>query len=118
VILRSSVAHGRVLGVDGSAARAMPGVRAVFTAQDVITVLGALPLIPMRLDHLPVFDAFRQPVVAHDRVRYVGEPLAIIVADSAALAEDALEAMAFELESLPAVVDESGLATLQVAPAT
>jgi carbon-monoxide dehydrogenase large subunit len=105
VILRSSVAHGRLLGIDGSAARRMPGVHAVFTAQDVITALGALPLIPMRLDHLPVFDAFRQPVVAHDRVRYVGEPLAIIVADTAALAEDALEAMSFDIDSLPAVVD-------------
>ncbi len=103
-ILRSSVAHGRIRAIDTSAARARPGVRAVITAADI----GAsLPTIPLRQESLPVFKHFEQPVIAQGKVRYVGEPIAVVLAASAALAEDALEAVALDIESLPVVADRA-----------
>src|SRR4051794_15726930 len=87
-VLRSAVPHGRIRAVDASAARGRPGVHAVITAAE----LGKMPLIPQRLDVLPAFKPFQQPVLADRRVRYVGEPMAVVLAESAALAEDALEA--------------------------
>src|SRR6476661_7470978 len=101
VILRSSVAHGRIRSIDKAAALKRPGVRAVITAQDI----GDIPVITMRQELLPEFKPFQQPVIATDKVRYVGEPLAVIVADRAALAEDALEHVALDIEPLPAVAD-------------
>jgi carbon-monoxide dehydrogenase large subunit len=103
-ILRSSVAHGRIRAIDTAAARARPGVHAVITAAE----LGTVPLVPLRLDVLPEFDRYRQPVIAADRVRYVGEPIALVLADSAALAEDALEAIRVDIEPLPVVADRAG----------
>src|ERR1700710_864887 len=80
VILRSSVAHGYIRGIDAKFARTRPGVHAVITAAD----LGeAIPVIPMRQEPLPALKAYLQPVIAHDKVRYVGEPLAVVVATSA-----------------------------------
>ena len=66
---------------------------------------GGPPIIPMRLQPLPEFKPFEQPVIAHDKVRYVGEPIAVVLADSVAIAEDALEAIEVEIEDLPAVAD-------------
>ena len=101
-ILRSSVAHGRIRGIDAAPALAMPGVHAVITAAD----LGAaVPIIPMRLQPLPEFKPFEQPVIADRKVRYVGEPVAVVLADSAARAEDALAAIDLDIEALPAVAD-------------
>src|SRR4051812_8002156 len=102
VVLRSSVAHGRIRAIDGSAARALPGVHAVITAADLA---GVMPTIPMRQEPIPELRQYEQPVIAHDKVRYVGEPIALVVADSQALAEDALEAIAVDIEQLPAVPD-------------
>jgi aerobic carbon-monoxide dehydrogenase large subunit len=104
VILRSSVAHGRIRSINAAAARARPGVHAVITAADIGE---AVPVIPMRQEPLPALKAYLQPVIAHDKVRYVGEPLAVVVATSAALAEDALEAIEVEIEPLPAVADRA-----------
>jgi carbon-monoxide dehydrogenase large subunit len=102
VILRSAVAHGRIVSIDISAALQIPGVHAVITAKDMP---GGPPIIPMRLQPLPEFKPFEQPVLAHDKVRYVGEPMAVVLAASAAIGEDALEAIAIEIEPLPAVAD-------------
>ena len=108
VILRSSVAHGRVLGIDASAARAMTGVHAVITA----TNIGEnIPLIPLRLANLPEFKAYLQPVIAKDKVRYVGEPIAVVVAETQALAEDAIEGIHVDIERLPAVPDRQAAAS-------
>jgi carbon-monoxide dehydrogenase large subunit len=99
-ILRSSVAHGRIRAIDVSCARKMPGVHAVITAAD----LGdPIPLVPMRLQPMPEFEAFGQPVMARDKVRYVGEALAMVLADSAGVAEDALGAIEVDIEPLPAI---------------
>jgi len=101
VILRSSVAHGRIRSIDATLARRMPGVHAVIGAADV----GDVPTIPLRQEPLPELRQYEQPVIAADKVRYVGEPIAIVVADSVAIAEDALEAIAVDIEPLPAVAD-------------
>jgi carbon-monoxide dehydrogenase large subunit len=102
VILRSPVAHGRINGFDASAALNLPGVHAVITGGDMP---GGPPIIPMRLQPLPEFKPFEQPVIAHPKVRYVGEPIAVVLADSVAIAEDALDAIEVEIEELPAVSD-------------
>ena len=104
VILRSSVAHGRIRSIDASAALKRPGVRAVITAKDIGD---DIPVITMRQELLPEFKPYQQPVIAKDKVRYVGEPIAVVVADSAALAEDALEHIALDIEALPAVADRA-----------
>jgi carbon-monoxide dehydrogenase large subunit len=101
-ILRSSFAHGRIRSIDASRALRMPGVHSVITGAD----LGPrVPNVPMRLQPLPEFEPFAQPVIAYDKVRYVGEALAVVLAASAALAEDALEAIDVDIEELPAVAD-------------
>ena len=76
------------------------GVHAVITAQDMP---GGPPVIPMRLQPLPEFKPFEQPVIAAGKVRYVGEPIAVVLADSAAIGEDALEHIAVDIEPLPPV---------------
>ncbi len=99
-ILRSGVAHGRIRGIDVSRAQKIPGVHGVITAAD----LGSpTPRVPMRLQPMPEFEAFGQPVMARDKVRYVGEALAMVLADSAAIAEDALAVIDVHIEALPAV---------------
>src|SRR3984893_12701773 len=104
VILRSATAHGRIRSIDATAALACPGVAAVITAADVGA---AVPTIPRRQEPLPALRQYQQPVIAHRKVRYVGEPIAVVVADSAALAEDALEAILVDIEPLPAVADRA-----------
>jgi carbon-monoxide dehydrogenase large subunit len=99
-ILRSAVAHGRIRAIDVSRAKKVSGVHAVITAAD----LGdRIPLVPMRLQPMPEFEAFGQPVMARDKVRYVGEALAMVLADSAGVAEDALGAIEVDIEPLPAI---------------
>jgi carbon-monoxide dehydrogenase large subunit len=110
VILRSSVAHARIVSIDASAALSLPGVHAVITGA---CMPGGPPIVPMRLQPLPQFKPFEQPVIAHDKVRYVGEPIAVVLADSVAIGEDALEAIALDLEALPAVADWSAAAKNQ-----
>ncbi len=66
---------------------------------------GGPPIIPMRLQPLPEFKPFEQPVIAHDKVRYVGEPIAVVLASSVAIGEDALEVIEVEIEDLPPVAD-------------
>ncbi len=100
-ILRSPIAHGRIRGIDAAAARALPGVAAVVTAAEI----GSVPRIPIRQHPVPEGELYRQPVIAHDKVRYVGEPLAVVVADDPAVAEDALALIALDLEELPAIAD-------------
>src|SRR5262245_3138494 len=101
-ILRSSIAHGHIRAIDPSGARKRPGVHAVITAADLGS---AVPTIPLRQDSVPAFKSYEQPVIAHGRVRYVGEPIAVVLADSAAQAEDALEAIALDIEPLPVIGD-------------
>ena len=103
-ILRSPHAHARILSIDTTEAKAMPGVVRIFTSQD----LGAWDIpIPMRSTKLPGLERYLQHPLARDKVRYVGEPLAVVVAESRYLAEDALDAIKVSYQAEPAVVDLS-----------
>jgi carbon-monoxide dehydrogenase large subunit len=101
-IVRSSVAHGRIRKIDATAAVRMAGVHAVITAADIGDVI---PTIPLRLAPIEGLDKYLQPVIAHGKVRYAGEPVAVVVADSRALAEDALEHIDVDIEALDPVAD-------------
>jgi aerobic carbon-monoxide dehydrogenase large subunit len=101
VFVRSLVAHGRLLSVDVEAARDLPGVRAVLTAADA-EGLAEFPIVARGGEELaPVVH----PVFAREEVRYVGQPVALVVADTAEQAADAAEYVAVDVEELPAVVD-------------
>lgn len=91
-ILRSSLPHARLLKVDTSNAAKLPGVHAVITSADIPPVLTGLRMKDM-------------PVLARDRVRYVGEPIAAVAADSAEIANAALNLIEVQYEELPFVTD-------------
>ena len=96
-IFRSSVAHGRIKRIDTAAARAMAGVHRVVTAEDVKRI------VPEPF-YGPAFHD--QPVLAVDKVRYVGEPVAVVLASDPHVAEEAVHLITAEYEDLPAVYDE------------
>lgn len=104
VILRSSVAHGTIKSIDVSEALALSGVHRVLTGKDLGN---KVPVIPLRLQPLPQLEAFHQPVLADGKVRYVGEPIAVVVAESQALAEDAAERVALEIDTLLPIANHS-----------
>jgi carbon-monoxide dehydrogenase large subunit len=99
-ILRSSVAHGRIRSIDVNAALSLAGVHAVYTAADLGS---AVPRIPVRLFPNEGMEPFRQPVIADSKVRFVGEPMAIVIAETPAIAEDALELIHVDIDVMPAV---------------
>jgi carbon-monoxide dehydrogenase large subunit len=101
-ILRSPLAHGRIRRIATAAAAAFPGVAAVIAAADLGN---SVPLIPMRQHGVPEGERYRQPVIAHDKVRYVGEPIAVVIASDPAIAEDARALIELDIEALPAVAD-------------
>ncbi len=107
VVLRSPIAHARIVSIDCSAALRLNGVHAVVTAADIGP---EIPTIPLRLAPFPEFEGYLQPVIAFGKVRYVGEPIALILADSRALAEDAMEAVDVEFEALSPVVGRTEVA--------
>jgi carbon-monoxide dehydrogenase large subunit/6-hydroxypseudooxynicotine dehydrogenase subunit gamma len=101
-IVRSPSAHARLGGVETGEAAALPGVHAVVTARD----LDPLPEIPVRVGpEDPAQAPFLQPVLARDRVRYVGEPVAAVLAADPYVAEDAAELVALDLDPLDPVLD-------------
>jgi aerobic carbon-monoxide dehydrogenase large subunit len=99
-VVRSSHAHGRIVAIDASAAREMRGCVAVWTAQDVADI----PPIEFRPTRVQGLEPYCQPVLAKDRVRYVGEPIAVVFADDPYRAEDAADAVSVEIEALPPVL--------------
>ncbi|HYL56490.1 MAG TPA: hypothetical protein VEU73_13035, partial [Gemmatimonadales bacterium] len=103
---RSQHAHARLVGVDATAARSRPGVVAVYTAADLGDYWRPGPLLvpPPPIAGL-VFNACTQVPLARDKLRHVGEPIAMVVAESRYLAEDALDDITLDAEPLPAVVD-------------
>jgi carbon-monoxide dehydrogenase large subunit len=107
VILRSTHAHGHIRSIDAAAALAVPGAHAVITAAEIGR---PVPRIPIRLQPLPSLVPYHQPVIAEGKVRYVGEPIAMVVADNPAIAEDALDAIQVDIELLPPVVDRHAAA--------
>jgi aerobic carbon-monoxide dehydrogenase large subunit len=104
--LRSSMAHARIRSIDVSAARARPGVVAVYSAADLGAYWAPGPLlVPPPPIAGVIFNQRTQVPLAKDKVRHVGEPLAIVIAQSRYIAEDALADITVDLDPLPAVVD-------------
>src|SRR6202044_1381353 len=104
--LRSNVAHARIRSIDVAAARARDGVVAVYTAADLRAYWAPGPLlVPPPPIKDTIFNQRTQVPLAKDKVRHVGEPLAVVLADSRYLAEDALSDIEVDLEPLSAVVD-------------
>ena len=102
--VRSPHAHARITSVDTSKARSQPGVAAIYTGKDVADKLNPLPcawLIPNSDLKVPP-----RPVMASDRVRYVGEAVAVVVADSRYAARDAAEAIEVSYDPLPVIVNQ------------
>ena len=97
IFVRSSYAHARLTGIDTTAACAMPGVIAVFTAAD-------LDIAPFHT-FAPVADVFRRPPLAVDVVRFVGEAVVAIVAEDRSRGTDAADAVIIDYEPLPVIVD-------------
>jgi carbon-monoxide dehydrogenase large subunit len=106
--VRSPVAHARITGIDVSAALAAPGVVAAFTGAD----LADLPVIPPSMSGLMNAE-MKQTLLATDKVRYVGEPVAVVVVEDPYQGEDAIELVAVDYDPLPAVLgfepDDSSL---------
>jgi carbon-monoxide dehydrogenase large subunit len=100
VVVRSSHPHAWIRSVDASAAREDPRTIAVLTAGD----LPELPPLPC-IDAEETTRPFNQPVIASDKVRYVGEPVAVVVAGDRYVAEDIAELVVIDYEPLPAVAD-------------
>ncbi|HKH87909.1 MAG TPA: molybdopterin cofactor-binding domain-containing protein, partial [Acidimicrobiales bacterium] len=99
--VRASVAHAVLRGVEVSDALALDGVRAVISATDV-----DLPRIPLRVSPMVEgLEAYLQPALATGRLRYVGEPIAVVVADDPYAAEDAAELVEVDFEVLPCNLD-------------
>jgi carbon-monoxide dehydrogenase large subunit len=99
-VVRSRLAHGRIVAVDVAAALAASGVVAVWSSDDI----AELPPIDFRDDRVEKLVPYRQPVLARGRVRYVGEPVAVVFAEDPYRAEDAAELVMVELEELPPVL--------------
>ncbi len=100
-IVRSANAHGVLKNVDVAEAKALRGVVAVWTASDIAD----LPPIDFREGPIEKLAPFRQPVLARDYVRYVGEPVAAVFATDPYIAEDAADLVIVEVDDLPVLVD-------------
>lgn len=103
-VVRAPYAHGVIRGIDTAGALAAAGVKAVYTAAD-ITVLGAMPCRAVLEDRAgnPCFIP-RRPLLAEGKVRFVGEPLAVVIAETRQQARDAAERVLVDIDDLPAVV--------------
>lgn len=107
VFARSDAAHGTIVSIDIDEAAALPGVIAVLTASD----LGIAP----HHGFAPVHDDFKRPPLADGVVRYVGEPIAVVLAESAAIGEDAAQLVWADIDPLPPIIDmEQALAADEV----
>jgi carbon-monoxide dehydrogenase large subunit len=104
VMVRSRIAHGVIKGIDTAAARNMPGVLGVYTGADLAAYGTLKCIVPFNnRDGTPMKRPPR-PALATDKVRFVGDPVAFVVADTLLHAKDAAEAVEVDIDALPAVV--------------
>jgi CO/xanthine dehydrogenase Mo-binding subunit len=104
-VVRADQAHGYIVSVNVEDARALAGVVAVWTGDDIADQ----PPIDFRDPAAERLAPYRQPLLARERVRYVGEPVAVVFAESAYIAEDAADLIVMDLENLPALLDATAL---------
>src|SRR5579863_7607352 len=112
VMVRSAQAHGVLRGIDTAAARAMPGVLAIYTAADLAKGgIGALPprQVMNNRDGTPMLTPVKH-VRATDKVRHVGDAMAAVIAETLAMAKDAAEAVVVDIDPLPAVSEPAAAA--------
>lgn len=103
--LRSQVPHGRLLSVDAGEARALPGVVAVYTGDDMQRITTAVQAATVSgMNFIPGIKLPTVYALATDKVRYVGDPIALVIAESRYIAEDALELIVEDIDPLDAVV--------------
>lgn len=100
-IVRSPQAHGEIKSINTEAAKALPGVVAVWTSEDIKDV----PPIDFREGSNPALALFRQYALARERVRYVGDPVAAVFAEDSYVAEDAAELVEIEIDELPVLIN-------------
>ena len=98
--VRSGVAHGTITSIDTDAAKESPGVVAVYTAEDL-----GLNDLPEGGPPVPSPGTMRRPVLARDRVRFIGEAIAVVVAETRAQAVDAVDLVDVDVDDLPVLVD-------------
>ena len=102
VVVRSTIARGVIRRIDASVASLMDGVKGIFSATDLLSEFGAVPFIKPRLTGGLDPETFRvQPVLADQKVHYVGEPVAVVLAESLVQAVDAAESVEVEIEPEP-----------------
>jgi aerobic carbon-monoxide dehydrogenase large subunit len=99
-VVRSPLAHGRIVGINTAAAKRSPGVVAIWTIADI----AELPPIDFRDDRVEPLIPYRQPLLARTRVRYVGEPVAVVFAEDPYQAEDAADLVTLDIEALAPVL--------------
>ena len=103
--LRSPHAHARIRAIDASEARSMPGVVAVLIGEDIAGVLTEIPPRVLEEWEMDELQAPGLPTLAHGKVFFVGQSVAVVVAETRHLARDAVDMIAVEYEPLPAVLD-------------
>ncbi len=99
-VVRSTHAHGKIRSIDIDAALREPSVVAVWTSNDTRDI----PPIDFREGRIEQYEPYRQPILATEYVRYVGEPVAAVFAESAYIAEDAADLVVLEIEDLPVIL--------------
>ena len=111
VFLRSPHAHAKIKSIDTAAASKAPGVVAIYTGADLPATVGGLPCgwLINNIDGTPMKEP-KHPLLAQGKVRYVGDQVAIVIAESIAQAKDAAELIEVDYEVLPAVVDTGSAA--------
>jgi carbon-monoxide dehydrogenase large subunit len=104
VMVRSRLAHGVIKGIDASAARTMPGVLGVYTGADLAQYGTLKCIVPFKNRDGSAMKQPPRPALATDKVRFVGDPVAFVVAETPLQAKDAAEAVEVDIDPLPAVV--------------
>jgi carbon-monoxide dehydrogenase large subunit len=104
-IFRSPIAHGIIKNINVDEAKKLVGVIAVLTAKEILDSFGDIPKIPLRLHNNTELLNYMQPVIAFEKVRFVGEAVALIIAKTSAIAEDALSLIDLEIEPLDVAAD-------------
>ena len=102
-ILRSPYAHARINAIDTAAAQNLPGVKAVVTGDDIKDTIGGIPCAATDPEGFPGIKVPHHPVLATDKVRFVGEPIAAVAATDAYIARDALDLIEVDCDLLGAV---------------
>ena len=99
--VRSPVAHARLIKIETQKARTMPGVAAVMTAAEYAPLIAEVP--QTKLEHLPEHNSPPQPPLVEDHIRYQGEPVAVVAAETVFQAEDAKGEISMDYKEKPAV---------------